>query len=153
MMSLFLRCLLAVIVAVMVGGFWAGYQLNSFYQFDLRAITPCLITALLTALLCHLVGNKTTCAKANEGSERKSSTPKAAAKNSDAPRESGTVKWFNVSKGFGFITRENGEDIFVHYRNIRGEGRRRLFDGQLVEFSVTDGDKGLQADDIEILKN
>jgi CspA family cold shock protein len=63
------------------------------------------------------------------------------------------VKWFNVSKGFGFITRENGEDIFVHYRNIRGEGRRRLFDGQEVEFSVIDSDKGLQADDIEVLKS
>lgn len=67
---------------------------------------------------------------------------------SDADREIGTVKWFNVSKGFGFISRENGEDVFVHYRSIRGEGHRKLIEGQQVEFVVTEGDKGLQADDV-----
>jgi cold shock protein len=65
-----------------------------------------------------------------------------------APREQGQVKWFNASKGFGFITRDNGEDVFVHFRSIRGEGHRVLKDGQRVEFSVSEGDKGLQADDV-----
>jgi len=64
------------------------------------------------------------------------------------PRESGQVKWFNASKGFGFITRDSGEDIFVHFRSIRGDGHRVLKDGQRVEFSVSMGDKGLQADDV-----
>ena len=64
--------------------------------------------------------------------------------------ETGHVKWFNVSKGFGFITRENGEDIFVHYRCIRsnGRGRRILEDGQLVRFEIGQGDKGLQAENV-----
>lgn len=68
--------------------------------------------------------------------------------NSNAPRELGNVKWFNASKGFGFITRDSGDDVFVHFRSIRGEGHRVLKDGQRVEFSVSQGDKGLQADDV-----
>lgn len=67
------------------------------------------------------------------------------------PRESGKVKWFNATKGFGFITREQGDDVFVHYRSIRGEGHRTLREGQSVEFVVTKGDKGLQAEDVQPL--
>ena len=63
-------------------------------------------------------------------------------------RETGTVKWFNTSKGFGFISRDSGEDIFVHFRAIRGEGHRVLVEGQRVEFSVMQRDKGLQAEDV-----
>ncbi len=66
-------------------------------------------------------------------------------------REVGTVKWFNVSKGFGFITRASGEDVFVHYRSIRSGGRRTLSDGQQVEFVVTKGDKGLQAEEVSVV--
>ena len=63
------------------------------------------------------------------------------------------MKWFNVSKGFGFIVREDGEEIFVHFRSIRGEDRehRSLRDGQRVSFVVTDSDKGPQAEDVEPL--
>jgi CspA family cold shock protein len=63
-------------------------------------------------------------------------------------RETGTVKWFNASKRFGFITRESGDDVFVHFRSIRGEGHRVLYDGQEVDFFVSEGDKGLQAEDV-----
>jgi len=70
--------------------------------------------------------------------------------NSDNSRESGTVKWFNTSKGFGFITRDAGDDVFVHFRSIRGQGHRTLFEGQRVEFNITEGDKGLQAEDVAI---
>lgn len=64
-------------------------------------------------------------------------------------REIGTVKWFNNARGYGFITRgENSDDIFVHYRNIRGEGYRSLAEGQKVEFMLNEGEKGLQADDV-----
>lgn len=63
-------------------------------------------------------------------------------------RETGTVKWFNTSKGFGFISRDTGDDIFVHFRAIRGEGHRILIEGQRVEFSVIQRDKGLQAEDV-----
>lgn len=63
-------------------------------------------------------------------------------------RETGTVKWFNAAKGFGFITRENGEDIFVHFRSIQGKGHRSLGEGQTVIFEVAESDKGLQAVDV-----
>ena len=63
-------------------------------------------------------------------------------------QEVGTVKWFNAAKGFGFITRENGDDVFVHFRSIQGKGHRSLGEGQRVVFSIAQGDKGLQAVDV-----
>jgi len=65
-----------------------------------------------------------------------------------AQREVGTVKWFDNAKGYGFICREQGEDVFVHFRAIRGEGFRTLQEGQRVEFDVAESQKGLQADDV-----
>lgn len=70
---------------------------------------------------------------------------------SDGPREAGTVKWFNTSKGFGFISRDQGEDVFVHFRAIRGDGHRILMEGQRVEFVVARREKGLQAEDVDPL--
>jgi len=63
-----------------------------------------------------------------------------------ADREVGTVKWFNDAKGFGFISRESGEDVFVHFRAIQGTGFKSLQEGQQVTFEVVQGQKGLQAD-------
>ncbi len=63
-------------------------------------------------------------------------------------RETGTVKWFNANKGYGFITRANGEDVFVHFRSIRGKGRRSLTEGESVQFVLAQGDKGAQAEDV-----
>ncbi len=60
----------------------------------------------------------------------------------------GVVKWFNDEKGFGFIQQENGPDVFVHFRAINGTGRRSLQDGQQVTFNVSQGEKGLQADNV-----
>jgi len=65
-----------------------------------------------------------------------------------AKRETGTVKWFNDSKGYGFIKRDEGDDVFVHFNAISGEGYRTLKEGQRVEFTVTQGEKGLQAADV-----
>lgn len=70
----------------------------------------------------------------------------------NASREAGNVKWFNASKGFGFITRDSGDDVFVHFRSIRGKGHRVLHDGQRVEFAVSEGEKGLQAEDVAVAK-
>ncbi|MFA9404812.1 MAG: cold shock domain-containing protein [Anaerolineales bacterium] len=66
-------------------------------------------------------------------------------------RVQGTVKWFNGSKGYGFIEREDGDDVFVHYSAIQGDGFRNLEEGQRVEFTVEQGGKGLQAADVTIV--
>jgi CspA family cold shock protein len=63
-------------------------------------------------------------------------------------KEKGTVKWFNAAKGFGFIQRENGEDVFVHFSAINSSGYRTLDEGARVEFLVKRGPKGLQAEDV-----
>lgn len=63
----------------------------------------------------------------------------------ETARVTGTVKWFNNSKGYGFVSREGGDDVFVHYSAIEGEGFRTLTEGQQVEFEVEQGPKGLQA--------
>jgi len=65
-----------------------------------------------------------------------------------AERETGTVKWFNAEKGYGFITREQGSDVFVHHTALDGEGFKKLDEGQKVEFTVVQGEKGLQAQDV-----
>jgi len=65
-----------------------------------------------------------------------------------ADREVGVVKWFNSSKGFGFIEREVGKDVFVHYSEINADGFRNLEEGQRVEFTVTEGQKGPQAQNV-----
>jgi cold shock protein len=66
-------------------------------------------------------------------------------------RELGTVKWFNASKGYGFIERDSGGDVFVHHSAIQSEGYRTLNEGQRVEFSVGQGDKGPRAEDVTLL--
>ncbi|MBM3122140.1 MAG: cold-shock protein [Chloroflexi bacterium] len=63
-------------------------------------------------------------------------------------RFKGTVKWFNATKGYGFIGRDDGEDVFVHFSAIQAEGYRKLEEGQVVEFSVESGPKGLQASNV-----
>ena len=69
-----------------------------------------------------------------------------------AGRVRGTVKWFNGEKGYGFITQEGGEDLFVHYSEIQGGGFRSLNEGDQVEFEVTQGKKGLQASAVTVIE-
>ncbi|NLZ79969.1 MAG: cold-shock protein [Gammaproteobacteria bacterium] len=95
------------------------------------------LTTLISAVVLHLALNL-----------RKVSTKSAPLSQDLSDRETGTVKWFNTSKGFGFISRDTGDDIFVHFRAIRGEGHRVLVEGQRVEFTVMDREKGLQAEDV-----
>jgi len=66
-------------------------------------------------------------------------------------RITGTVKWFNGGKGYGFLSQEGGEDVFVHFSAIQGEGFRNLEEGQKVEFSIQKGPKGLQAADVKVI--
>ena len=166
MSTLFLRISIALVVAVIVSGFYAGAQHDTLYFVDLATMASFAVATVITALLAGLNSTQgaatATPATSQTPAPQKAPAPKAAAAEKPAaapatnfsslPRETGTVKWFNVTKGFGFITRDkNGEDIFVHYRSIRGEGRRRLFDGQTVEFVAASSDKGLQAEEVEIL--
>lgn len=67
-------------------------------------------------------------------------------------RAQGVVKWFNAEKGYGFITREGGQDLFVHYSAIEGSGYRSLTEGMKVEFEITQGKKGEQASSVVVLK-
>ena len=97
------------------------------------------ITSMITVLVS---------ANANSGNSSRINQPGTLF--TDNSRETGTVKWFNTNKGFGFITRDSGDDVFVHFRSIRGQGHRTLIEGQRVEFNVTEGDKGLQAEDVAI---
>ena len=66
--------------------------------------------------------------------------------------EKGTVKWFNSSKGYGFISREDGEDVFVHFNAIQGDGYKTLDEGDQVEFEIGEGPKGLQATNVTRLQ-
>lgn len=68
-------------------------------------------------------------------------------------KEQGTVKWFNGAKGYGFISRAEGADVFVHFKSIVGEGFKSLEEGQKVEFTVAQGPKGLQAENVVVVQN
>lgn len=68
------------------------------------------------------------------------------------PTTTGTVKWFNSDKGFGFIEQENGSDVFVHFSNIVGTGYKSIAEGQKVKFSITEGEKGLQAEEVTVIE-
>lgn len=108
-----------------------------------------LALTLLATLLYFVSSKKTT----PVGSSQAHPRPAATTYDNAEDRETGTVKWFNTTKGFGFISRDLGEDIFVHFRAIRGEGHRVLVEGQRVEFNVMAREKGLQAEDVEILSD
>ncbi|MDH7603908.1 MAG: cold shock domain-containing protein [Melioribacter sp.] len=69
-----------------------------------------------------------------------------------AERRQGSVKWFNSSKGYGFIQQANGEDVFVHFQSIIGDGYRSLSENDKVEFTITKGQKGLQASEVKVIK-
>jgi CspA family cold shock protein len=107
---------------------------------------PATLASLLLALAAVLLN------LATPRAQRKQTKPTRTSAGTSAPaaagREAGTVKWFNTSKGFGFISRDSGDDVIVHFRAIRGEGHLVLVEGQRVEFSIMMRDKGLQAEDV-----
>ena len=148
-LSIVIKCIFAALLVAIPAPFVAGWlqqdpvaitnpQLAMYLATGLSALLGCLILGFASATLSK---NPTAASRGN------------ATDDDGQPddREEGVVKWFNVSKGFGFITRSSGEDIFVHYRSIRSGGRRTLSDGQKVEFVVATGDKGLQAEDVSVV--
>jgi cold shock protein len=149
---------LIVNIAISVAIAAVATALTTWYSGDTHAALVLFIAfsgaTVATALLVSLANRS----KASPAQAGKSKTPRAKkstgkpaspATATEGPREEGQVKWFNVSKGFGFITKDDGEEIFVHFRSIRGGGRRGLKDGQRVSFVVAESDKGPQAEDVE----
>jgi cold shock protein len=108
---------------------------------DINFLTTLSVLFFLVSIITALVvtNNKTV---------SRSQTDQPAPVYINKSRETGIVKWFNTNKGFGFITRDNGDDVFVHFRSIRGQGHRTLIEGQRVEFNISKGEKGLQAEDV-----
>jgi len=111
--------------------------------------------ALVKTLKARLNSERSTIAYASTVSqrvERASSfnrlSPGPSGKDSPMARITGTVKWFNDAKGYGFLSREGGPDVFIHYSAIRGTGFKSLAEGDQVEFEIVEGQKGLQASDV-----
>jgi CspA family cold shock protein len=123
--------------------------------FNLASILPPFVLSFLLALLASIATLFliSSSGKTASTSNKSTTTVAASSRNtgkSSGGKELGNVKWFNSNKGFGFITRENGEEIFVHFRSI--VNGKSLRDGQRVEFAVTTGTKGLQAEEVVALK-
>lgn len=136
-----------IIIALLAGG--AAWAAAGFAP-QIPTLLLFLGATVATALLTSIGGAAPVSTSGDITAPAKSGGPKTTPPAS-GPREEGTVKWFNVSKGFGFITKENGEEIFVHFRSIQGEGRRSLRDGQRVSFIEAQSEKGPQAEDVEPL--
>lgn len=152
-MSLIVKIIISVAVAAIATALTAWLAGDSHAVLTLFAAF-CAAT-VSTALLVSIAGPGSAPAQreikppARRPAGKTAATATARDASGDGARQHGQVKWFNVSKGFGFITMDDGEEIFVHFRSIRGGGRRGLRDGQRVSFIVADSDKGPQAEDVE----
>lgn len=136
------------LIILCISGVLAALGTLALTQFaPLGQLAAYLLTGFLAVICMQILQNLP-----GRSSSKATSKSKSMASTTDSHRESGTVKWFDSNKGYGFITRSMGEDIFVHFRSIRGNGYRSLYEGQSVEFIVTEGDKGPQAEDIFIIK-
>ena len=138
-MSLFYRIAICIAVATPVSALYTGFRETGgiAYTFDSLAALAFVATGIACVLLSGL----------QLPSLKTITKPGLAGK---ARRETGVVKWFNNGKGFGFITRDNGEEIFVHFRSLT-KGSRRLAPGKNVEFNVEQGEKGPEAVDVDVL--
>lgn len=141
-MSLTVKIIVSLVIAAAIAS--AATLLQGNQLPNLPMLLACCVAALTAALIASRPGPTSQPAT---GGHRTQAAPSAVV-DADAEREFGEVKWFNASKGFGFIIKDDGDEIFVHFRSIRGEGRRGLKDGQRVSFVVVDSDKGPQAEDV-----
>jgi CspA family cold shock protein len=110
-----------------------------------------LAIAIITTVIKKLARKSANKPKKAKPPKPSSSNTASTANTGSSNQMQGTVKWFNYKKGFGFIEQENGEDVFVHHRSINGTGRKSLREGQKVMMDVVDGDKGLQAENVNPL--
>ena len=140
-MPLFYRLLLCFVIALPASGIYHAWTTSESFGFIFNNCSALAFsaTALLTMILTHLQSNPLA----------DLTLPKRTRK-AAAGREIGNVKWFSGSKGFGFITRDNGEEIFVHFRSLQKDSKR-LSPGLDVEYAVVDGDKGPEATDVKVI--
>lgn len=143
--SLFLSAIAAVLVPVLLASV-AGVDV------ELSNVAALLVVFVVTFAATFIAASGNGATATASSSQSYSDDEDDDISDEDDDREQGTVKWFNVSKGFGFITRGNGDDVFVHFRNIRGRGHRSLAEGQSVRFNVRESDKGLQAEDVSVMR-
>jgi CspA family cold shock protein len=152
-MNVIVKIVVALVVAALATAITTWYSgdshaaLTLFVAFCAATLSTVLLVSLPFARPAATASRPAR--KAGTAARPAASRPAPRAQPAEGPRQQGKVKWFNVSKGFGFITKDDGEEIFVHFRSIRGAGRRGLRDGQRVTFIVADSDKGPQAEDVE----
>lgn len=143
-MQFILSLLIAFIFSALLSGIAAGFSQTGdlSFQFSAWQTLAGTVSALAGLITYRLMSPRSSSPRAG-----KSKSPRKSAATSDC-RQDGKVKWFNPKKGFGFIACDNGDEVFVHYRNIEGDGRRILREGQSVTFLVIQSDKGPQAEDV-----
>ena len=146
-MSLIVKLIISLVIAIVASTIATLVQCGSIP--DLMLLAAFSVATMATALIVSQSASTATAGNTSVPANSGSKQPARRTAAEDSAREQGQVKWFNVSKGFGFITKDDGEEIFVHFRSIRGEGRRSLRDGQRVSFVVAQSDKGPQAEDVE----
>ncbi|RLA49478.1 MAG: cold-shock protein [Gammaproteobacteria bacterium] len=146
-MSLIVKLIISLVIAIVASTLTTLLQDGAIPNLMLLAAFS--IATVATALIVAPSASTSTAGGTSKAAAPGSKKPARRTATEDSAREQGQVKWFNVSKGFGFITKDDGEEIFVHFRSIRGEGRRSLRDGQRVSFVVAQSDKGPQAEDVE----
>ena len=140
-MPLFYRLLLCFVIALPMSAVYHAWTLTETLGFEFKGCSALAFsaTALLTMILTHIQSNPFA------GMSMPTLSRKAA-----TGREIGSVKWFSGSKGFGFITRDNGEEIFVHFRSMQKDSPR-LSPGLNVEYTVVDGEKGPEAANVKVV--
>ena len=141
-MPLIYRILLTIVIATPLSALYYAYAQGGELGFTLDAFTACAFAG--TALLCVLLGSGPSPAPTSKPAASKTKAGKAG------KREQGVVKWFNGGKGYGFIKRSSGEEIFVHFRAVQ-KNSRRLAPGLDVEFEVIEGEKGPEASNVSVL--
>lgn len=145
--NIFIISFSAILAAVIASAVFETLSVQS-----LSGFFACgMISGLVTLIIQSFTANPSKVGSKSNKTNKPKSKAKKASSNITSDHEEGTVKWFDSKKGYGFITRAMGEDIFVHFRSIQGNGYRSLQEGQAVKFLVTTGDKGPQAEDIHVI--
>lgn len=144
------RLLVSLVIAIPASAIYNGFTTTGDIAFVFNQLAA--ISFSLTAIVCVLISGINVTANSSANNTDNSSTNSAAkpARGKSKGREVGSVKWFSGSKGFGFITRENGEEIFVHFRSMQ-KNSKRLSPGLNVEFAVVNGEKGPEASDVVVV--